>query len=106
MHFKELQSEMYVIATSKGFHDNDPPASKVFENVDLVARWLMLAVSELGEAMEALRHDDFDNFKEELADTVIRLMDSAWAMGIDLEKEILKKAEINRNRPYKHNKNC
>ncbi len=65
---------------------------------------LMLIVSELGEALEALRHDDIDNFKEELADVAIRLGDLCGGLGIDLEAEIEKKMKYNETRPYKHGK--
>lgn len=65
---------------------------------------LMLIVSELGEALEGLRHDDISNFKEELADVAIRLGDLCGGLSINLECEIEKKMEKNRNRPYKHGK--
>ena len=65
---------------------------------------LMLIVSELGEALEALRHDDRENFAEELADVAIRLADLSGGLYIDLEAEIKKKMEKNRKRSYKHGK--
>lgn len=40
----------------------------------------------------------------ELADAVIRCFDMADYYGIDLEKAIIEKAESNKSRPYKHNK--
>jgi len=65
---------------------------------------LMLIVGEVSEAMEALRKNDNDNFREELADIVIRVMDLSGGLGIDLEYEIIKKMGINAQRPYKHGK--
>lgn len=65
---------------------------------------LMLIVSELGEAQEGLRHNDIDNFKEELADVAIRLADLCGGLDIDLEAEIEKKMKVNKNRGYKHGK--
>jgi NTP pyrophosphatase (non-canonical NTP hydrolase) len=67
---------------------------------------LMLIVTELAEAMEGYRHQDHDNFREELADTFIRLFDLCGGLGIDIEAEIAKKAEKNKSRPYKHGKIC
>ena len=64
----------------------------------------MLIVTELGEACEADRKGNRENFKEELADTIIRLLDLCCAEGIDIEKEIEKKMEFNKGRPYKHGK--
>ena len=77
---------------------------------------LMLIVTELSEAMEAYRHMTFairpqhdkvyDNFSEELADTVIRLFDLCGSLEIDLEHEIIKKMKVNLKRPYRHGKGC
>ena len=69
-----------------------------------IATRLMLIVSELSEALEALRHNDRDNFKEELADVAIRLGDLCGGLNIDLETEIKKKMEKNKTRGYKHGK--
>jgi len=84
---------------------------------------LMLIVSELGEALEALRKGDLlsknnkyynrakskvkwkpNSFEDELADTIIRICDLAEYMGIDLEWHLKKKIAYNKKRPYKHNK--
>lgn len=46
------------------------------------------------------------NFREELADTVIRVLDLTEALGIDIEDEIDKKMQRNEERPYRHGKNC
>ena len=67
---------------------------------------LMLIVTELAEAMEGYRHKDDANFREELADTFIRLFDLCGGLGIDIEAEIAKKAEKNKARPYMHGKIC
>jgi len=67
---------------------------------------LMLVVTELSEAMEAYRHDDKKNFNEEIADTFIRLFDICGSIGINIEDEIEKKMEVNKQRPFKHGKRC
>jgi len=67
---------------------------------------LMLTVTELAEAMEAYRHDDKQNFTEEVADTFIRLCDICGSLGIDIEGAIKDKMEINKGRPFKHGKKC
>ncbi|MCW3976160.1 MAG: hypothetical protein NWE86_07980 [Candidatus Bathyarchaeota archaeon] len=58
--------------------------------------------SEISEASEAIRDEDWDKFAEELADVFIRLANCAEVMGIDLEKEIEKKHQINLQRPSLH----
>jgi NTP pyrophosphatase (non-canonical NTP hydrolase) len=69
------------------------------------ANRLMLIVSELGEALEGLRKNNFSSkphsggFVEELADTQIRLLDMFEAEDIDIEKVINEKMEYNDTRP-------
>ena len=84
------------IAKEKGFWDKERNMGEA----------LMLVVTELGEAMEGYRHQDHDNFREELADTFIRLFDLCGGLKIDIEAEIIKKAEKNKARPYMHGKIC
>jgi len=67
---------------------------------------LMLVVTELAEAAEDYRHDNKEHFKEEIADTFIRLFDICGSLGIDIESEIAKKMKTNEDRPFKHNKKC
>ena len=58
--------------------------------------------SEVSEALEAFRKDDRENFAEELADVLIRTLDCAGGLGIDIDKVVLDKLEKNRNRGYRH----
>ena len=92
----EMTKLCHEIAVSKGFWDKERNIGEA----------LMLIVTELAEAMEAHRHQDEENFKEELADTFIRLFDLCGGLKIDIQKEIDKKSEKNKNRPYKHGKIC
>ena len=91
---KQLCEESHKIAVEKGFWDGKRPVSEL----------LMLIVTELGEACEADRKTNFENFKEEIADTFIRLGDMCCALNIDIESEIEKKMEYNKTRPFKHGK--
>jgi NTP pyrophosphatase (non-canonical NTP hydrolase) len=67
---------------------------------------LMLVVSEVGEAGEAVMENNPELFAEELADTFIRLFDICGACKIDIGTEIIKKMQVNENRPIKHGKKC
>ncbi len=67
-----------------------------------VPELLCLVHSEVSEALEAYRNGDQDNFREELADVAIRLMDMSEYLSVDLEAEIARKHEINKGRPYRH----
>ena len=92
----ELANICHTIAKEKGFWDKERNIGEA----------LMLIVTELAEAMEAHRHQDDANFKEELADAFIRLLDLCGGMKIDIEEEIYQKSLKNKNRPYKHGKIC
>ena len=92
----ELAQLCHRIAVEKGF----------WEKERNIGEALMLIVTELAEAMEAHRVQDEANFKEEIADSFIRLLDLCGGPKIDIEEEIYKKALRNKNRPYKHGKVC
>ena len=89
---------------------------------------LMLCVSELAEALEADRKDEYaelenfhvnvksfgfknsfescikDTFEDEIADTVIRLLDLCGHLKVDIEQHVKLKLEYNAKRPNKHGK--
>jgi NTP pyrophosphatase (non-canonical NTP hydrolase) len=117
MEIKELIKQSHENAVKHGFWDAYN-ALHTFKNDEFnyldtyggetekafISQFLMLIVSEVAEAEEALRHNDEDNFTEEISDIIIRTCDLAGGLDIDLEAEIQKKMEINKNRPYKHGK--
>ena len=92
----ELSEICHAIAVEKGFWDEERNIGEA----------LMLIVTELAEAMESYRKQDDANFREEMADTFIRLFDLCGGLGIDIEGEIDKKSQKNKGRPYKHGKIC
>lgn len=94
----------FAIATwrqEKGF--NTP---SLFEETTKINEKLMLVVTELAEACEAVRHQNIENFREEIADTFIRLMDIVGTMEINIAKVIVDKMLVNEGRPHKHGKVC
>lgn len=92
----DLAKVCHAIAREKGFWDQERNIGEA----------LMLIVTELAEAMEAYRKQDQENFREELADTFIRLLDLCGGLDIDIEEEIARKSAKNKLRPYKHGKVC
>lgn len=97
-----------------------------------IGQTLMLIVSEVAEALEADRkgrkanvkcfeavedrwerpsNDAFsfqsnikDTFEDEIADTIIRVLDLCGGLGIDIEKHIELKLKYNATREFKHGK--
>lgn len=89
---KELQKEAHETAKEKGFHENWNFGTAI-----------ALIHSEATEALEAYRNGRPNSYvAEELADIVIRTMDLAHYLNIDLSKEIIMKMKINKQRPHKH----
>jgi len=68
-----------------------------------VAEKIALIHSETSEAFDAYRHkniDEKDGFKEELGDIVQRIIHLCGIFDVDIEKEILKKIEHNKDRDW------
>ncbi len=63
---------------------------------------LALIHSEVSEALEDFRHDRREHFTEELADIVIRVLDLAGGLGVDLDAAIAAKLAKNRLRSFRH----
>ncbi|WP_050607245.1 MazG nucleotide pyrophosphohydrolase domain-containing protein [Clostridium niameyense] len=110
MRIKELVKKSHENAVDKGFWDNwvwikrDRLQGHTEHYYNAINTNLLEIVREVTEAMEGLRRGDMDNFKEELADTVIWIADLCGGLEIDLEEEIRKKMRINKERAYKHGK--
>lgn len=117
MEIKELVTKAHENASNKGFWEEEQNIlQKMIKSDDFnfkevckvtdafTSQKLMLMVSELSEALEALRKEDVSNFREELADVVIRMGDLCGGYDIDLESEIINKMDKNKDRPKLHGK--
>jgi len=89
-----LRDEAWRIAENHGFHEGNRSRAMV----------LALIHSEVSEALEADREGDGIEYGEELADIIIRVLDHAGEEGIDIEGEVRRKMEMNRERDHKHGK--
>lgn len=96
----ELQREAHRIAVDHGWWEKPRSAGEA----------LMLMVTELSEAMEALREGSpqsdkipgFSQVEEELADAIIRILDFAGGNDLDIEGALQAKMRFNESRPYRH----
>lgn len=106
MKINDIVKEVHQISKDKGWHDRPRELPEI----------LMLAVSELAEALEEYRNNMPESYEKdgkpegaaiEMADCIIRIMDAFGKYGWDLEAAMRKKIEFNRTRPYRHgNKKC
>lgn len=99
--FKDICFAIAIWRSEKGFS-----TPGLFEETMAINEKLMLVVTELAEACEAVRHQNLENFREEIADTFIRLMDLVGTMDIDIAQDICKKMKYNETRPHRHGKHC
>ena len=99
MSFKELGQEIIAINTANGWNTTKP---EQWEDTYKIPAVLALVHSEVSEALEAFRINDKENFIEELADVVIRVLDLSEGLEMDIETAIKKKLEKNKTRGYKH----
>ncbi|MEM7143603.1 MAG: MazG nucleotide pyrophosphohydrolase domain-containing protein [Verrucomicrobiota bacterium] len=67
-----------------------------------VPAMIALIHSEASEALEGFRENDKANFEEELADVIIRTLDCASGLGLNLDQAVATKLDKNRSRPHRH----
>ena len=102
--WRTIENQVHDSAKSKGFW----PEGRTRADGELIA----LMHSELSEALEALRNGDpasehipeFSGAEEEMADLVIRVMDTACNRGWRIPEAIIAKIKFNAERKHKHGK--
>jgi NTP pyrophosphatase (non-canonical NTP hydrolase) len=103
-----LWDEMHVwklIATNEDFRKSGIADVITYANSDetrknvIAALFISMEIRELIFATE-----DTDHFREELADVIITALSAAGYLGIDIDKAVQEKMEINRGREWRHGK--
>lgn len=98
MDIRELTEAMHRFVRSQGWYEDDSPRPQTLRN---------LAISLNLESSEVLEHfqwdddlDDKDALASELADVALYLLQIASIAGVDLEKAIMDKLELNYGRTW------
>jgi len=101
MNINKLANDVYSLAVEKGWHEDlDSPQKTVVQ--------IALIMSECAEAIECVRSPPTktagkpEGLDIELADVIIRTLDLAASLGLNMEDAITVKHEYNKTRPYKH----
>lgn len=105
MDLTQLVAECHENSREHGFWEDVENALFKPDTIAHISQKLMLIVSELSEAQEAMRNgysEHKQEFAEELADAFIRLADLCGYLGIDLAEAVSSKMAKNAARPYKH----
>lgn len=108
-----VANEVYRIAKEHGFHEGETAGEVGPERMAIFCSNLHGEVSELWESVRrgSLRKQCDKNCPlseaaEELADIIIRAMDTAVSLGVDVGRAVMLKSHYNKSRAYKHGKNC
>lgn len=119
----ELRDEIYSDAVAHGLWDEDY-LLKTLVNSDAVRDSGLLQIYKIvnteqevrrvhatlrvfvenQELLETVLEEEEDHFREELADVIITALSAAGYLGIDIDKAVQAKMEINRGREWRHGK--
>lgn len=119
----ELRDEIYSDAVAHGLWDEDY-LLKTLVNSDAVRDSGLLQIYKIvnteqevrrvhatlrvfvenQELLETVLEEEEDHFREELADVIITALSAAGYLGIDIDKAVRAKMEINRGREWRHGK--
>jgi NTP pyrophosphatase (non-canonical NTP hydrolase) len=111
--FNVVAKEVYQISADHGFHDGETASEVTPERMGMFCANLHGEVSELWESCRrGTLHKQCDKdvplseASEELADIIIRAMDTAVALRVNIGVAIALKSRYNESRAHKHGKNC
>jgi NTP pyrophosphatase (non-canonical NTP hydrolase) len=106
----KLSEHFWNVARSKGFHDEPVPMATSVANLhsEVSEMWEAFRNNKLqqpcdkAQKMEAMGLPPLTCLEEELADILIRCLDTAREHGVDMAKAVLAKDAYNQSRPHRN----
>jgi len=94
-----------MIATNEDFRKSGIADIITYANSDETRKRAIATLFVSMEIRELIfATEDQDHFREELADVIITALSAAGYLGIDIDKAVREKMEINRGREWRHGK--
>lgn len=102
MNLNEWAIVAYQIAADNGFHSSEPDMAVFCANLhgEISELWEAYRKKQLDKSCDKL--ESLTCLEEEIADIILRTLDTAQTFGIDIENAVHTKCEYNRTRPYRH----
>jgi len=106
----QLADHVWEVAKSKGFHDEPVPMAESSSNLhsEVSEMWEAYRLNKLHEPcdkaakMKTMGLPELTCLEEELADIVIRALDTAREHKIDIARAVLAKDAYNQQRPHRN----
>lgn len=110
----EIAEMVHDLAKEKGWHDSSETEDQFVERTtnnfhdevsELHEAWRnnrLHAPCDKAATMEALGIRPLTCLEEEMADIIIRVLDSCVRLGVDIEHAVISKHEFNKSRSYRH----
>jgi len=107
MNLNELAQQVYNNAAAHGFHDDDTRRERIAEFIanlhgEVSELWEAWRKGNLHKACDKATSEPLTCAEEELADILIRTLDTAVTMGVDIDRAVRIKSQYNEGRPRMH----
>lgn len=95
-HDPEETEDQFVERTTNNFHDEVSELHEAWRNNRLHSP------CDKADKMQELGFVPLTCLEEEMADIIIRVLDSCVRLGVDIDRAVMVKHKFNKTRPYRH----
>lgn len=102
----DLAARIHALAKAKGWHDPPPAFASFCANLhgEVSEAWEAYRAGKLNAPCDKAERmaEPLTCLEEELADVIIRALDTAAALGVDIDRAVRVKLAYNETRPHRH----